>query len=110
MPATYDDAALIVQLVRWGTEMHLPDAIAEIFSDDFDPETSTADDPSVRSVLGFGETVGTLVKQNVLDRGLVLDLWWVEGLWRRVGPPALRQRQKFDEPRLYENFEALASQ
>jgi hypothetical protein len=110
MPATYDDAALIVQLVRWGTEMQLPDALTEIFSDKYDPETSSANDSSVRSVLGFGETVGTLVKQGVLDRGLVLDLWWVEGLWNRVGPAARRQRQKFGEPRLYENFEALASQ
>jgi len=110
MPATYDDAALIVQLVRWGTEMHLPDATTEIFSDKYDSDTSSADDPSVRSVLGFGETVGTLVKQGVLDRGLVLDLWWVEGLWKRVGPAAMRQRERFGEPRLYENFEALASQ
>ncbi|HZU78615.1 MAG TPA: DUF4760 domain-containing protein [Acidimicrobiales bacterium] len=109
MPPTHDDAALVVQLVRWGKEMHLPEAVTEVFSDKYDPEASSADDPAVRSVLGFGETVGTLVEQGVLDRGLVLDLWWVAGLWKRVGPAALKQRHKFDEPRLYENFEALAS-
>jgi hypothetical protein len=109
MPATYEDANLIVQLLRWGTDMKLDDAIGEVLADDFDPETGDANDPNVRSLLYFGETVGTFVKQGVLDRGLVEDLWWFEGLWSRVGPAALRYRHKVGEPRLYENFESLAS-
>jgi hypothetical protein len=108
MPATYDDAALVVQLVRWGTEMGLQEALAAVFADSYDPDLATADDPSVRVLLTFGETVGTLVKQGVLDRGLVLDLWWVEGVWRRIGPPAMRRRAQLGEPRIYENIEALA--
>jgi hypothetical protein len=59
--------------------------------------------------LFFGETVGTFVKQGVLDRGLVEDLWWIEGMWSRVGPAAQRQRQRLGEPRLFENFESLAT-
>jgi hypothetical protein len=109
MPATYDDANLVVQLLRWGAEIDLPDAIGEILSDDFDPEGVTADDPTVRTLLHFGETVGTFVKQGVLDRGLVEDLWWINGMWARVGPAAVRQREKMGESRLYENFEALAA-
>lgn len=109
MPATYDDAALVVQLVRWETEMGLPESVSAIISDSYDPESAAADDPHVRSVLHFGETVGTLVKHGVLDKGLVLDLWWIEGLWSRVGPPARRGRERAGEPRLFENFEALAA-
>jgi len=66
------------------------------------------DDANVRTVLTFGESVATLVKQGVLDRGLVLDMWWIEGLWTRVGGAAHKARTQLHEPRLYENFEALA--
>ena len=108
MPATYDDANLVVQLLRWGAEINLPDAMSVVTSDGFDPEQADVNDPSVRTLLFFGETIGTFVKQGVLDRGLVEDLWWIEGMWGRVGAAALRQRQKLGEARLYENFEALA--
>ena len=36
MVATYDDAGLLVQLMRWGTEMKLEDAYSDIFSEGFD--------------------------------------------------------------------------
>jgi len=108
MPATYEDAKLIVQLARWSTEMGLDDAMTTLFASDFDPDMASPDDPAVRKLLGFGEVVGTLTKQRVLDRGLVLDMWWMAGMWQRVGPAALRRRQELQEPRLYENFEALA--
>lgn len=108
MAATHEDAELVLQLARWGTEMQLDEAVAELFGDDFDPESASIDKPAIRKTLSFGETVGTLVKQGLLDRDLVYDLWWVKGLWGRVGPAALRQREKLGEPRLYENLEALA--
>jgi hypothetical protein len=108
MPASYDDANLVMQIVRWGTEMGLADAVQSVLADDFDPETAGPDDPAVQKVLNFGEVVGTFVKQGVLDRGLVMDMWWMEGLWARVGGAAERLREHLGEPRLSENFEALA--
>jgi hypothetical protein len=108
MPATYDDAALAVQLARWGTELGLEDAVQAIFSDAFDPARGSLDEAPVRNMLSFGEVVGTLVKQGVFDRGLALDLWWVEGMWARLGPAAERERDRLGEPRLFENIEALA--
>jgi len=108
MPATYEDAKLVVQLSRWGTEMGLEDAVSAVFAPDFDPESASPDDPAVRKMLAFGETVGTLAKQRVLDRDLVLDMWWISGMWARVGPAARRRRDEMGEPRLFENFEALA--
>jgi hypothetical protein len=109
MVATYEDAALVVQIVRWGTEMGLDDAAHAIFADGFDPEAASTDHAAVRKMLTFGETVGTLVKHGVLNRDLVQDLWWVDGSWGRVGPAARRERERLGEPRLYENFEALAT-
>jgi hypothetical protein len=63
---------------------------------------------SVRTMLMFGESIGTLTKHGLLNLELVNDWLWLEGIWSRVGPAALRQRERFGEPRLYENFEALA--
>jgi hypothetical protein len=109
MPATYDDANLVMKLLTWGAGMDLPNAIGAVMSDGFDPANASADDGPVRSLLYFGETVGTFVKQGVLDRGLVEDLWWIEGLWTRVGPAAVKTRERLGEERLFENFEALAT-
>lgn len=108
MPATYEDAKLVVQLARWSSEMGLDDAVSTLFAPDFDPEAASMDDPAVRKLLSFGEVLGTLTKQRVLDRDLVLDMWWIAGMWQRVGPAALRRRDELGEPRLFENFEALA--
>jgi hypothetical protein len=108
MTATYQDAELIVQILQWGSQMGIEDALGKIHAEGFDPEKADANDPDVRKVLYFGEAIATFVKQNVLDRDLVLDLWAVQSSWRSVGPAALRARQRVGEPRLYENYEALA--
>lgn len=79
MPATYEDAALILQIVRWGTEMGIDDAGQAVFASDFDVRAASVDDSPVGKLLSFYETVGTLVKHDILDKDLVLDLWWVKG-------------------------------
>jgi hypothetical protein len=50
-----------------------------------------------------------MVKHGVLNRELLLDVFWVEGIWSKVAPSALRAREGAGEERLYENFEALAT-
>jgi hypothetical protein len=109
MVATYDDAGLIVQLMRWGTEMGLQESLAVLFSDSFDAEDGSKDNPEVRKVLFFGETVGTLVKHDVLDGDLLRDLLWIPGIWAQVDAFALHAREQSGVAALYENFEALAS-
>jgi hypothetical protein len=110
MTATYQDAELIVQILQWGSQMGIEDAIGKIYAEGFDPEKANANDPEIRKIHNFGETIGTLVKQKVLDRVLVLDLFAIQSSWRRVGPAALRERERLNEPRLCENYEALARQ
>jgi hypothetical protein len=104
-----DQAQLIVQLSRWGTEMGLDDALSVLFSEGFVPDEATGDDPDVRKALSFFETVGTLAKHGALSPELVSDLWWVSGVWSRVESHVAMARKGSGEPRLYENFELLVA-
>lgn len=110
--ATHDDATLLVQILQWSSAAGIDDAMRQVYEPDFVTNPTTDEEvrhPAAGKVLSFGETVGTLVKQKVLDRDLLLDLVWVEGLWARVGAYAKAIRAGSGEPRLYENFEALAA-
>jgi len=106
--ATHEDATLLVQLAQWGAMINLGEAMGAVFDDEFDAEAAESHDPPVQTILAYGETVGTLVKHETLDRDLVLDWLWVGGMWDRVGPAAQRARERLGADALYENFEALA--
>lgn len=108
MAATKEDAQLLVQIAQWCATLGMDDAVAALFDDGFDPAAASTGDRNVRMVLTVGETIGTLVKNDLLDRELVLDWLWIAGLWQRVARAVETAREKFGEPRLYENFEALA--
>ncbi len=106
--ATHDDAMVLVQLLRWGTELGIENASKAVLSDSFDPRTAATTDESVAKLLEFGEGVGTLCKHDLLERGLAHDMWAFSLIWGRLEPAARRARERFKEPRLFENFEALA--
>ena len=106
--ASQEDGALLVQVAQWGSAMGIEEAQHAIWAEGFDPETASTDDVLVTRVLTWGETIGTLTKNGLLDTDLVLDWLWVSGLWARVGPAAVKLREKHGESGLYENFEALA--
>ncbi|WP_375490870.1 hypothetical protein [uncultured Jatrophihabitans sp.] len=108
--ADKQDAALLIQIAQWGTAMGLEQATIALLSDDFNPDTANATDRNVSTVLMFGETLGTLTKNGLLDTALVLDWLWAAGIWSRVAPAALRERERHGMAGLYENFEALAAQ
>jgi hypothetical protein len=109
MPGSHNDAILMVELSKFGTMSGVPDAARQIFADDFDPEAADANEPPVRMVLGFFETLGTFVKNDLLDRDLVYDWLAVAAVWARVGPAAKRERARLGIDYLYENVEALAA-
>ena len=106
---TREDAQLLIQLAQWASAMGFSEAMSVIFDERFDPDTADVMDKPMQTMLMLGETIGTLVKHDLLSAELVHDWLWVEGVWKRVGPAALREREKRSEPRLYENFEALAA-
>lgn len=106
---THDDATLLLQVAQLMNSSGINDQLGELWADGFDPETADPRAQVVRQALGMFELVGTLVKHDLLSRELVADWIWVEGIWGRVGPAALRMRADTGVPRLYENFEALAT-
>jgi hypothetical protein len=115
--ATQDDAKLIVELASLWTQIDGIQASGWIWSDAFvaDPDeymqkypSGTTEHGYVSATAGWFETVGTLVKNGLLNEALVLDWLAVEPIWKRLEPLLLAEREKYDEPRLYENFEALA--
>jgi hypothetical protein len=108
MAGTREDATLIVDLAKWGAMIGLTEASRKIYADDFDAEVADALDPEVQAVLMWHETIGTLVKNHLLDRDLVYDWLWVAGSWDRVGPAALKARELAGVPELFANFEELA--
>ena len=107
--ADREDAALLVQLAQWGSTMGIEEAQHAVWADGFDPQAASVEDILVSRILNWGETIATLTKNGLLDPDLVLDWLWIAGLWSRVGPAAVKLREKQGVPELYENFEALAN-
>jgi len=104
-----EDGQLLVQIAQLGNSMGVGEAMPALFDDDFDPQSADMGDKPVRTMLAYGELIGTLVKHELLSGELVHDYLWLGGIWARVGPAAIRQRETLGEPRLYENFEALVA-
>lgn len=106
---TREDATLMIQIAQWMAASGMNDQMPALWAEDFDPQTADPQSEPVRLTLGTFETIATLVKHDLFSRELLDDWMWIEGIWGRVGPAALRMRAKAGEPRLYENFEALAA-
>jgi hypothetical protein len=110
---THDDAQIMLQLVQaWPVE-----ATDWIWSDEFvaDPDEFAEKYPgagpqfsSLRGVLNWYETIGTLYKHGLLNGDLLFDWLAVYAVWDRVKEHALAWREEMGEPRMYENFEAMA--
>ncbi len=117
---TATDAQLVVQLAQLAQAMRVDEGQAllhqhhdkgglsyETFRSSYDIRSPEA--IAILNVLKWHETVGTLVKQGLLDRGLVLDWLWVSGTWRACEPIALAHRAETGSDAMWENFEALAA-
>ena len=97
---TTDDANLMIQLMRWGAAENLQDARNWIWS-----EYGYAS-----KVCGWFESVGTLYKQGLLNSELLFDWLTIKLPWSRLSGFAIGVRNSAGEPRLYENFEAMAKE
>jgi hypothetical protein len=117
---TTADAQLMVQLAQLGTSMQIGRGQALLRKHHKEGGLSYADFEAtypaghedgiaIVNVLNWYETIGTLVKQGLLDRGLVLDWLWVSGSWKMCEALALGMRKETGSPEMYENFESLAA-
>src|SRR5450631_3829165 len=116
--ATTADAQLLVQLMAAGTAAGADRGSQILFAYETPPtlgqlrETYPRLSEDYRQIMAFlsqCETIGTFVKQGLLDEPLVHDLFWVAGAWKASGQICLGIREEGGEPRLLENFEWLAS-
>jgi hypothetical protein len=111
---THEDAQIMLQLVQaWPT-----DATDWIWSDDFIPDHDEfmqkypgagEELSSIRAILNWYETIGTLFKHGLLNEDLLFDWLAIYAVWDRVKSHALAWRAETGEPRMYENFEAMAN-
>lgn len=117
---TTADAQLMVQLAQLGTSMQVGRGQALLHKHNkaggltYEELEATyppgnEDGIAIVNVLNWYETIGTLVKQGLLDRGLVLDWLWVSGSWKMCEGIAIGMRKETGSPEIYENFEMLAA-
>jgi hypothetical protein len=116
--ATYQDAMLMLQLAQWGAASGIAEAANWLWSDQFVPEYAEfvqkypfGSDGSLKAsqICGYYETLGTLYKYGLFNEDLLFDWLAVSLVWERIKGVALGVRQQAGNPRLYENFEALAN-
>jgi hypothetical protein len=108
MGVEHEEAMVLLQVMTFGQQIGVMKATSALWADDFDPSDPGEHVESVRTVLYYGEMLGTFVKSGALSRALVNDMLWIGGLWEKVGPFALQARRDAGVPGLWENFEALA--
>ena len=116
--ATQADATLMMAILNGPLAARATDGLSLLWAYEGSPTYAQliADHPkgsegykAINAVLMLNETIGTFVKQGLLDRGLVYDLFWIKGGWDRCRALALHFREESGVAAMYENFEALAA-
>jgi hypothetical protein len=114
---TYQDADLLIKMAQWNTALGIPEILNWIWSDAFitDYEEFTKKYPQgseefrkVIDLLGWYETLGTLYKNGLFNEELLFDWLLIGPHWKRLEGIALGQRKARGNPRIFENFEAMA--
>lgn len=115
---TYQDAALMLQLAQWQAALGAQDAMNWLWSDQFVPDyaefvkkypVGSEGQLKAAKVCGFFETLGTLYKHGLFNEDLLFDWLAISMVWNRIKGYALGIRQEVGNPRMYENFEAMAN-
>ena len=111
---TYEDADIMLRLVQaWPVE-----ASDWIWSEEFVPDQAESEAKragggeafgNIRAILNWYETIGTLYKHGLINEELLFDWLAIDAVWERVKSYALAWREETGEPRMYENFEAMAN-
>jgi hypothetical protein len=114
---TYQDATLMLQLTQWAAAEGVSEAVNWMWSDQFVPDYAEFVEKYPPGSEGFAnaskickwyETIGTLYKNGLFNEELLFDWLAVYPVWDRIKGFALGWRQQTREPRIYENFEAMA--
>ena len=115
---TYEDANLMLQLIRWGTEAGLNDAMSFLWSDDFEEDYEkfqqkypwgTQEQKYANLVCGWNESLAALWVNGLMNEKLISDWIAVTMVWNRIKNYAIGFREQSGNPKIYEHFEALAN-
>jgi hypothetical protein len=115
--ATREDAHTMLQLARLAAEMKVGAGMDVLWHDDFPSNAAKLNERFpigskgrryLDSLCYWYETVGTLVKNGLFDRGLCSDWLNVTMVWDRIRPMVDSERATTGDVRLWENFELLA--
>jgi hypothetical protein len=115
---TQEDAKIILEFAKMAMQPQLANAFTWLFAEQLPTDYDSfkkAYPPGSRERLwadqtcGFFETIGALWKHGLINEDLLFDAFWVSGPWERIKVFALGQRKEFDNPKIYELFEALAA-
>lgn len=114
---THEDAMVLLKLYEIGVSPDQGKAWDFVFSNEFidDYQAFTTRFPKgsveyghVFTYAAWFELAATLWKHKLLNEDLLLDWILVPPRWERVEKFMAGYRQDMKEPRLFENFEALA--
>jgi len=113
----YQDATLMLQIAQWWATSGQSEAMNWMWSDQFIADYAefvkkyppgSEGFVNASKICGMFETIGTLYKHELFNEELLFD-WLAVGLvWDRIKGFALGCREQTGEPRVYENFEAMA--
>jgi hypothetical protein len=114
---THQDASLIIQMAQVAALRGVP-GLNWLSSSEFDPDYAAFIKKNPRGSEGYGkalliaqhyEGIGTLWKHGLINEDLLFDWLWIAGMWERLKGFVLGGREEYGEPRLGENFEAMAN-
>ncbi len=108
----------MLQIAQWGAAAGYPASSSWVWSDRFVADFAefekkyprgSESNRHVNMVCSYFETLATLWKHGLFHEDLLFDWLAVSMVWDRVSGYALGARQAGGNPRIYENFEALAN-
>jgi len=114
---THQDAIIMLRLYQLSAIAGLSEATNWMWSDNFITDYaefikkylpgSEGYEKATR-ICGYYETIGTLYKNGLFNEELLFDWLAVYLVWDRIKNFAIGLREEAREPRLFENFEAMA--
>lgn len=112
-----EDATVMLELLQVWAAMGMSDAMGWVWSPEFIPEfdsfvekypAGTDGYKTASKVCMWFETVGALYKHGLISEELLFDWLAANAVWERVKGFPLGLRERANNPRLYDNFEAMA--
>lgn len=113
-----DDATALIQLANLHAQLQVSAGLDVLWRADFPTDPYTIDAwfapgtdgrRGLEAVLVWFQTVGTLVKHDLLDAAICRDFARADLVWARIAPMAMAERRTTGDDTMWANFELLAA-